>query len=164
MAPNRLVNALGIAVGVRLARQHASGERGPFLRLLLGMVATVLLLGAFGLVLVVVHGEKILSVVYTADYARHASLLAWATAAAVLRSLADVLKFGMIASRRFWTMCAQYGGVALVACVASATLIPRYGLPGAGIALVLIFAAHAVAVAVGLLCNLPRPSGSGAPP
>lgn len=162
MAPNRLVNSLGVAVGVRLARQHAAGDAAAFLRLLLGMVATVAAIGGLGVAIVALYGDAILSVVYTADYGQHAELLVWATAAAVLRSVADVLKFGMIASRRFWTMCLQYGSVALVAAVASFLLIPRHGLTGAGIALVVIFAAHVIAVSVGLFRNLPRKSSSGA--
>jgi O-antigen/teichoic acid export membrane protein len=162
MAPNRLVNSLGIAVGVRLARQHAAGERGDFLRLLSGMVSTVALVGAVGIVIAVIYGDEILSLIYTSDYAQHSTLFAWAVGAAVLRSVADVLKFGMIASRRFWTMCVQYGAVALVACIASLALIPRYGVNGAGIALVVIFAAHVIVVLAGLFRNLPRATLSGA--
>ena len=81
-------------------------------------------LGALGVALGVVFGDRLLGLVYTADYAEHGRLLVWLIAAAALRFMADVLQFGMIASRRFWWLALQYGVVALVAVVASFTLIP----------------------------------------
>lgn len=160
MAPNRLVNSLGVAVGVRLARQHATGEKASFLRLLLIMVLMVLVPGLLVILVTLKYGEPILSAVYTADYGSYSALLAWATAAAVLRSIADVLKFGMVATRRFWAVCVQFGIVAVVAAVASFTLTPRYGLDGAGMALVAIYAAHLIVVASGLFSSFPKRIGT----
>ncbi len=156
MAPNRLVNSLGMAVAVRLAHLHASGERATFLRLLLGIASTVVVLGALGVLITMLYGEPILAAVYTEDYASYSGLLVWATIAMVLRSTADVLKFGMVASRQFWAICTQYGVVAVVAAVGCATLIPRYGLDGAGLTMVAIYLAHLVVVAVGIYFNLPK--------
>jgi O-antigen/teichoic acid export membrane protein len=150
------VSALGIAVSVRLARFHQAGDRRAFVRMLGQSSLIVAGVGSVGLALTAAYGDVILSLVYTPDYAAHQSLFLWAIAAAILRSLADVLKFGMIASRRFWWVAAQYGVVALVAVVACATLIPRLGLNGAGMALVLIFATHLAAILTGLLLNLPK--------
>ena len=156
MAPNRLVNSLGIAVSVRLARQHATGERADFLRLLLIMAVMVLVPGALAVLITIQFGGPILTAVYTSDYGAYSTLLAWATLAAVLRSTADVLKFGMIATRRFWAIGMQFGIVAIVAAVASFTLTPRYGLDGAGMAMVAIYAAHLIVVASGLFAVFPR--------
>jgi O-antigen/teichoic acid export membrane protein len=156
MAPNRLVNALGIAVSVRLARYHRAGDRRGFLRMLGQMALIVAGIGGLGLAVAAAWGDVILRLVYTPDYAAYQPLFLWAIAAAILRSLADVLKFGMIASRRFWWIAAQYGATALVAAVACAALIPPLGLTGAGIALVLIFATHLAAILAGLLLNLPQ--------
>jgi O-antigen/teichoic acid export membrane protein len=70
--------------------------------------------------------------------------------------MADVLQFGMIASRRFWWIATQYGVVAIVAVVSAWTLIPSHGLSGAGMTMVLIFLAQLAVISIGLLCNLPR--------
>jgi O-antigen/teichoic acid export membrane protein len=164
MAPNRLVNSLGVAVSVKLARYHQSGDRYGFLSMIGRLCLTVAVIGCGGLLLAAVYGDVILGVVYTPDYAAYRELFLWSIAAAVLRSLADVLKFGMIASRRFWSIAVQYGAVAFVAVVVSFTLIPNMGLNGAGIALVLIFATHLAAILIGLLRNLPtRPSPEAHP-
>jgi O-antigen/teichoic acid export membrane protein len=156
MAPNRLVNSLGIAVSVRLARQHVTGDRAGFLRLLFIMALMVLGPGALAILITVEFGEPILSAVYTSDYAAYSTLLAWATLAAVLRSTADVLKFGMIATRRFWAIGMQFGIVAVVAVVASFLLTARFGLNGAGMAMVAIYSAHLIVVASGLIRSIPR--------
>lgn len=156
MAPNRLVNTLGIAVSVRLARLHREGEVSAFLRLLGGLVATVVTGGAVGLLVAALYGDIILTIVYTDAYAAHQSLLVLSVAAAVLRSVADVLKFGMIASRRFWWIAGPYGAAAAVAVAACITLIPAYGLIGAGVSLVLIFATHLAMTAAALALNLPQ--------
>lgn len=160
MAPNRLVNSLGVAVAVRLARQHAGGERSGFLRMLAIMVALVVGPGVLAILVTLAFGGPILSVVYTADYGSHASLLVWATIAAVLRSTADVLKFGMLATRQFWAISLQFGIVAVVAAVASFTLTPLYGLDGAGMAMVVIYAANLVVVAAGLFNRIPKRTAS----
>ena len=85
--------------------------------LLLIMVLMVLVPGVLVILVTLKYGEPILSAVYTADYGSYSALLAWATAAAVLRSIADVLKFGMVATRRFWAVCVQFGIVAAIAAV-----------------------------------------------
>ena len=157
MAPNRFVNAIGVAASVRLARLHAAGDRRGFVTLLARLGGLVTLGGAAGLGLIAVAGEPILRMVYTEDYAAYPLLFLLAFAAAVLRSLADVLKFGMIASRRFWWVAAQYGGTAVVAAAGCLTLIPVYGLTGAGFALVLIFLTNVVVVAAGVALSLPKP-------
>jgi O-antigen/teichoic acid export membrane protein len=156
MVPNRLVNTLGMAASVRLARLHREGDVRAFLRLLGGLTAIVAAGGALGLLIVALYGRIILTVVYTEDYAAHQPLLLWAGTAAVLRSLADVLKFGVVASRRFWWIAGPYGAAAAIAVAACFTLIPAHGLIGAGISLVLIFATHLAMVLTGIALNLPR--------
>jgi O-antigen/teichoic acid export membrane protein len=160
MAPSRFVNSMGIAVSVRLAEYHAAGQRRAFVGLLRRLVLAVGAFGALGVGLAAVFGDAILRAVYTIDFAAHADLFVWLVAAASLRCIADVLRYGMIATRRFWWIAVQYGVVALVAIVTCFTLIPRFGLTGAGVTMFLIFASHLLVVAVGLFYNLPGPKQS----
>lgn len=155
MAPSRLIHALGMASSVRLARHHAAGERGPFMILVARMAIGAAAIGGAGILLAAYFGEEILRLAYTEDYASYANVLVWVVAAATLRFVADVLQFGMIASRRFWWLTFQYGSVALAAVVACFTFIPSQGLEGAALALVVIFAVQLVAISLGLLRNLP---------
>jgi O-antigen/teichoic acid export membrane protein len=156
MAPDRLVNSVGIAVSVRLARYHAAGDLVHFVALLARLALGIAAIGTVAVAVAAEFGDAILGLVYTTDFAAHGNLLAWLVVAATMRCVADVLKFGMIASRRFWWLAVQYGVVALIAVAACFTLIPRLGLTGAGIAMVLIFGSHLIVVALGLLRSLPR--------
>jgi O-antigen/teichoic acid export membrane protein len=160
MAPSRFVNSMGIAMSVRLAENHAAGERAAFVGLLGRLVAVIGACGALGVAAAVAFGGPILQAVYTADFAAHASLFGWLVASAVLRCMADVLRYGMVATRRFWWIAFQYGVVALVAAVSCLTLIPRFGLTGAGATMFLIFASHLLVVAAGLFRSLPVPARS----
>ncbi len=155
MAPARLIQALGTAASVRLARHHAAGERGPFMLLVVKMTLAAGAIGASGVVLVALFGEQILRVVYTEEYAGYANVLLWVVVAATIRFMAEVLQFGMIAARRFWWLTFQYSCVALAAALACFSLIPSQGLPGAALALIVIFTVQFVVIMLGLLRNLP---------
>ncbi|MFK0686762.1 lipopolysaccharide biosynthesis protein [Mesorhizobium sp. IMUNJ 23033] len=162
MSPNRVVNSMGIAVSVRLAHYHAAGNRAGFVGLLGRFVLGVAAFGTLAVAIAAAFGDVILGLVYTTEFAAQGNLFVWLIGAATLRCIADVLKFGMVASRRFWWLAAQYAVVALVAVLTSFTLIPRLALTGAGIAMCLIFASHLIVVTLGLLYNLPRTRQSDA--
>ena len=155
MAPARLIQAFGTAASVRLARHHANGERAAFMRLLLKMTLAAGAIGAIGLVLVALFGEQVLRVVYTQDYADYADVLLWVVVAATIRFMAETMQFGMLAARRFWWITFQHGCVALAAALACFNLIPTQGLPGAALALVIIFTVQFIVIMLGLLRNLP---------
>lgn len=150
MAPDRLVNAMGVAASVRLARHFAAGRHRDYVRLLSSMVLGVALFGILAVMICAAAGEEILRLVYTDAYAEHADLLAWLVAAASLRGVASILRFGVVASRRFWWLGVQNGAAALVAVTGCLTLIPRFGLSGAGATMVLVFAAQLIVGFAGL--------------
>lgn len=159
MAPDRLVNAMGIAASVRLARHYAAGRRAEFTRLLWLLALGVGAGGLAGVVISALFGQQILRFVYTDAYAQEHALLVWLVAAATLRGVANILRFGVIAARRFWWLGLQNGAAALVAIPACFILIPRFGLPGAGATMVLVFAvqlAIVLAALAGALKTYPK--------
>ena len=162
MAPDRLVNAMGIAASVRLARHFAAGERAEFLRLLALLTLGVTAGGVAGIALCSLYGGQILRVVYTEAFAAQHDLLIWLVAAATLRGAANILRYGVLAARRFWWLGAQNAVAALVAAAASLILIPRYGLPGAGATMALVFAVQLAivlaALAYALKSQAPKPA------
>lgn len=164
MSPSRLVQSVGVAASVRLARFYADGDLAQFVRLLGGIALAVAALGAVGVLISTALGKTILSVVYTSDYAEHGQLLTWLVAAAAVRFVSDVLQAGMIASRRFWWLTVQYGSVALVAIVACFAFIPRLGLLGAGVAMLTIYGAQVLFVLLGLARSLRATRIDGAAP
>ncbi len=154
MAPDRLVNAMGVAASVRLARHFAAGRHADFTRLLLVLALGVGICGLAGVMISALYGEKILRFVYTAAYAEHHDLLVWLVAAATLRGVANILGYGVVAARRFWWLGAQNGAAAFLAVSGSLILIPKFGLSGAAITLVLVFAAQLVIVFAALILAL----------
>ena len=158
MAPDRLINAMGIAASVRLARHFAAGRRAEFLRLLTTLTLGVTAGGLAGLLLCALFGAEILRFVYTEAYTAQHGLLVWLMAAATLRGAANILRYGVVAARRFWWLGAQNGAAALVAVAACLILIPRYGLHGAGAAMVLVFAVQLAIVLAALAQALKSPA------
>ena len=142
MAPDRLVNALGVAASVRLAVNYSSGQTREYIRLLSKLTAGVAICGSVALGICIVAGEGILRFVYTDVYAEEYQLLIWLVAASALRSIANVLRYGVVATRRFWWIGLQNGVAAVVAVVGCVSLIPAFGLSGAGATMVLVFAAQ----------------------
>jgi O-antigen/teichoic acid export membrane protein len=163
MAPDRLVNALGIAASVRLATFYSGGQIREFLRLLLRLTAGVAIVGSGALAICIVAGEDILRVVYTDVYASEHHLLVLLVAASLLRSIANVLRYGVIATRRFWWLGLQNGVAALVAIVGCVALIPEFGLSGAGATMVIVFAAQLVIAAIALLLAIKNPTSENGP-
>lgn len=151
MAPDRLVNAIGIAASVRLAHFYSGGQHRFFVRLLTRLVAGVALGGIAAFAICAVAGEAILRTVYTDIYASEHQLLLWLVAAAALRSVANILRYGVVAARRFWWIGVQNGIAAVIAVAGCVLLIPGYGLVGAGATMVLVFAAQLVTAFVALV-------------
>lgn len=150
MAPVRLVTSLGVATSVRLARLFAEREFGRFRALLAKMVAGVAMCGALGVVIVSEIGGPVLSAVYTDAYAAHSGVLVWLVAAASVRVSANLLQFGVIASRKFWWLCWQNGAMLIVSIFGCVFLIPAHGIVGAGMVMLMIFCAQLLAVLIGI--------------
>lgn len=154
MAPDRLVNAIGVAASIRLATGFAEGRHGEFVALLAILVGAVASLGALGVAICAIAGETILRFVYTESYAAHHDLLVWLVAAAALRGVANVLRYGVIATRRFWWIGTQNSAAAIAAILGCATLLPAMGLAGAGATMVLVFAVQLIVAALSIVLTL----------
>ncbi len=134
MAGHVGVNAIGQSAYMRLAELSAAGDGRGFRRLLSRMLAAVAVLGASGLLAVTFLGKPLLLLCFGSAYAEQAGVLRWLMAAGALSYLANTLAFSMTASRQL-----KIQPVIMLASVAVTlglgwTLIPRFGLWGAAIA------------------------------
>lgn len=130
VAATQPVLALGVTVSPRLARLfHA--DRAGFRRLTRLTVLAAAGLGVAGVAAAAGFGRPFLALAYGPDYAEHGGLLVWLSAAAGVSFMSAALGSAVTAARRI----AEQSLTALVATVicvlASAVLIPRYGLVGA---------------------------------
>lgn len=165
VAGSTVVASVGQAVSPRLALFHAQGDRPAFMALL-GKVAALFTVGcALGVAIVFVAGDWLLTILYTADYARETPILLLLTLSFGLGALVSVCGFGITAARRFRSQVPLVAMAVTVATVASAVFIPRLGTIGGAWAVLLSLVAWAAASAFVLgrvLRDLGTP-GSGVP-
>ncbi|MDA9865564.1 hypothetical protein N9C96_02695, partial [bacterium] len=158
MAPDRLVNSMCLAMSVRLAHDYADGRRDLVFRRLFQVAGALLVLGLPAVAVCYYYGDEILTTIYSEDFAGYGTLLVCLAAAGLTRIIANVLAFGLIASRQFWWITLQNAGVAVAALLGCYFLIGPYGLAGAGWCMVLIFGTQLVLVLVGLLAIPAKPA------
>lgn len=132
-----VVVALGQSVTTRLARLFAEGQIGKFTVLLTKLSLLGGLIIAAGVPLSLFIGRPLITLVYGREYAEHANLLALLVAVAGAQTIGTFLICALTAAREFRAQFPVYVLAVLVTITASAILIPRYGLMGAGSALLL---------------------------
>lgn len=131
IAATTLVNAVGLAATPRLARLFTAEDRGAFSRVLIRSGLLAMAPGLAGMALLALGGGPLLRLLYGPAYAERTDVAIWVMAAASINCAACVFGYGMTAARRFREQVPLFFGVTGVAAIASAVLIPRYGLAGA---------------------------------
>jgi O-antigen/teichoic acid export membrane protein len=135
VAGGMVITAVGQAASPRLARQFAAGDADGFVSLLRRMIVISLAIGAVGAVLASVIGERLVSLIYTSEYADDEVTLVVLASAAGLLFAASFAGFGMTAARRFGAQVPVFLAVVLTSAIASLVLIPAGGVRGAAVAL-----------------------------
>jgi O-antigen/teichoic acid export membrane protein len=101
-------------------------------------------------------GRPLLTVLYRREYAAHVGLLALFVGVAGVTTIGSFLFCGLTAARRFRMQVPVYFVAMLIVIAGSALLVPRWGLTGAGIALLF----SAVSVVLGGLWMMKRVLGT----
>jgi O-antigen/teichoic acid export membrane protein len=132
VAGGTVVSALGQAVSPRLSQYYASGRTDLFRRMLTKLMALGLVLGLLGALTATIVGREIVSILYTAEYAKHIDVLIVLAVAAGITFAASFAGYGMTATRRFGVQVPIFVIVVLAGLLSSWILVPRLGLIGAG--------------------------------
>jgi len=132
-----MVNALGQSVIVRLSRSFAAGDTRHFTKLLCRMALLGIALCGVGVVLTLAFGRGALRLIYGTEYADHLGLMLILVAGSGIFAIASFLGYGMSAARRFREQLPVTLVTVATCAMAAFLLTPRWGLPGAGIAIVL---------------------------
>jgi O-antigen/teichoic acid export membrane protein len=159
---SQLVQAMGQSAIPRLARLFAAGDRRGFSELLWKLTGIAVALGLAGVGVVVVAGSRMLTVLYSGEYAQARGEFLLLMIAAGGAYVSSVLGYGITATRKFGRFVLPYAGLALATLVASALLIPGGGLRGAAWATVISNAAGIVAALVVLVSVKESPDESSA--
>jgi O-antigen/teichoic acid export membrane protein len=101
IAGGTVVNALGQSSISRLARYYADFEYIKFLKSILTMILSVVILSIIGLVIVFMFGDLILELVYTIDYRPFHTLFLYLMIAAVIEYLGSILGYSMTAAKHY---------------------------------------------------------------
>ena len=132
---NLLVFALSQSVTTRLARMFADGQLRQFMRLLTKLSMLGVVIAAAGVPLTFLVGRPLLALLYRREYAEHVGLLALFVGIAGLNTVGSFLFCGLTAARAFRAQVPVYLAAMLAALASSSMLVRRYGLMGAGTAL-----------------------------
>jgi O-antigen/teichoic acid export membrane protein len=130
-AGGNVVGAVGMAVNGRLARAFAEGRTSEFARAIASYSIGGVACGAAGAVLSALIGGPLLAVVYRHEYASGGPLLVWLSIAAGAGYAGSFLGYGMTMAQRTVAQLPLFAGAVLVSAIASACLVPLYGVTGA---------------------------------
>lgn len=132
-----VVYALTQSVTTRLARLFSEGDVKQFSRLLTKLSMLGILTIVIGVPASFLAGRPLLAFVYRREYADHVGLLAILVASSGIMTISAFVFCGMSAARLFRVQPPVYAATVVICAVTAASLIPRHGLVGAGIAVLI---------------------------
>ncbi len=144
VAGNLVVNACGQATAPKLAKLYAEGSYRRFWGILGILLAVALTCGLIGIAAVGCAGERIVTIVYSANYAQYSPLLTGLMAAATLLYAGQFLGYGMTAARIFRAQVPLFVLVAAATAAGCVLLIPRQGLQGAVLGMIAGFSVQCI--------------------
>jgi O-antigen/teichoic acid export membrane protein len=130
-----LMNALGQSTSPRVARLLVNGQHTDAARLLRRQLAIAGMLGVAGIVVAALFGRPLLALFYTAEFATETGAFVWIMVAACVGYLNSVFGYSLTAAREMRVQLPIELATALTTLVASALLVPAYGVTGAAWAL-----------------------------
>jgi O-antigen/teichoic acid export membrane protein len=131
-----VVEALAQSSSARLSRFYVAADFPGYRRLLWRLMAFGTGIGTLGLAVAVVMGRVILELAYGPEYAAHHGLLIWVMVAATINQAVTFLGLSLTVGRFVREMLLIGVFVATSVLALSCWLVPRFGIEGAGWALV----------------------------
>ncbi len=136
-AGSMAVVSLGQSAFARLARSYASENFGEFRALLGQFLALAAMLGVCGIAAASLAGRQILTILFKPEYAEQADLLTWMMAVGCLLYMAQFLGFGLTAAKCYYSQVVLFTFTSLGVAVGCYFFIPRLGLKGAILAMLI---------------------------
>lgn len=136
LAANRAIQATTAAALPRLSR-HFGARRPAFLRLWAKVIAISLTVGLVGVAVVYFAGQWLVTVMFTADYARYHGELVLLMVYGLTGYVGASANTALHATRRFWLQPPLFSAIALVTVLASWWLVPSMGINGATWAMII---------------------------
>lgn len=140
---NLVVSALAQAAAPRMAQHYVSRDARSYYILMAKLAALGATIGICGITLALAFGRPVLTLLYAADYATHNDIFVWLMVASGVGYVSTFFGWGMTAARQIRIQLPLFGAVVALMFAAGCVLVPRWGLTGA-----------AVTVLVGALAQL----------
>lgn len=134
IAGQMVVSSLANPARPRLALYFARGDRGAFTALTLRLVALGAVVGAVAVLVAVAAGRFILTAMYAPEYGAHAGVFVVLMTAAAFSYVGYMCWNSATAARCFDSQVPLFATAIVVTLGACALLVPRFGLIGAGLA------------------------------
>ena len=131
-----VASALGYAMFARLSRLFSRDLAG-FRLMLFKTVGLYGALGIAGVLASALIGRQVLAIVYRPEYAQHVDLLRWLMIAGAIQCLTMSMQTGLMAASQFRVQVPLFAGVAAVSLIGCLILVPRMGLNGAAVAVII---------------------------
>jgi O-antigen/teichoic acid export membrane protein len=132
-----VTNALGQAAAPRLAKYFVAHDRRGFSILLSAIVLASLGLGILGFAGALLFGRQGMALIYRPEYSTRQDVLVWLMGASGFFYLGSTLGYAVTAVRCFTPQLPLFAGAAAATAVGCIVLVPRFGLRGAAIAILL---------------------------
>jgi O-antigen/teichoic acid export membrane protein len=141
-------DSLGHSVIPRLSRMYAAGRRGDFRALLGKLLGIAFALGLAGLALAHACGERLLAAVYGQEYAARSGVFTLLMTATAIQCVASVFTSGVTSARCFRIQVPLYAAMAGANALACAVWIPKLGLTGGAMGMIVAASVQLVLAAV----------------
>ncbi|NJR50755.1 MAG: oligosaccharide flippase family protein [Leptolyngbyaceae cyanobacterium CSU_1_3] len=126
-----VISALGQSASPRLAKESASEGQQGFRRLLLKLIGIASGLGLLGALIAAVAGHRVLSLLYSPEFAEHSDLLVRLMVAAALWYITSILGYAATAKRKIRKQPIVLLTTILISALSCYWLVPTAGLLGA---------------------------------
>ncbi len=130
-------DSLGHSTIPRLSRLYAAARIREFRALLLRLLALASGAGLLGIAVVHIFGARILTLVYSREYASNPEVFVLLTAAAAVQCAGSMLTSGITSARQFRVQVPLFIAMAGSTALACAFWIPEMGLIGAALAVLI---------------------------
>jgi O-antigen/teichoic acid export membrane protein len=144
VAGNIVVSALGQSATPRLAQYYTAGKSQDFQNLVVKTVLIGAVLGGIFILMAAVAGQQILTLLYRPEYAERGYLFLLLMVAAGIGYVASFLGYAMTAAQYFRVQLPLFIVATGISALACFWLIPRQGLVGAAIALIVSAVVQAI--------------------
>jgi len=132
-----VINAIGQAAAPRMANAFANQDKRRFRLLLAGLVTASLGFGGLGWVGAALFGKQGMALIYRPEYSTRQEVLVWLMAASGLYYLGSTLGYAVTAVRCFTPQLPLFVVAAASAALGCFLFVPRLGLRGAALAILL---------------------------